>query len=122
MRACLALFLGVSLSILAGCTTPIMLPPSGMWDATTVALGPVVACKGGASSGTVEEGCGGWPLSLPSMPHPDVHYAELKARAAQQYTVDQSVVVLKDVHVDYRSEINGVIRGWRATAIAGRTP
>lgn len=108
---------GLVALFISGCTTPLTLAPHGSWDGATE-LGPVRACKGGSLS--IDQECAGWPLSLPSMPAPDTHYTELKAKAAQQYKVDPSVIVLKDVSVDYVTEINGVIRGWKAHAIAGR--
>jgi hypothetical protein len=99
---------------LSACTTPMMLAPSGSWDANVRALGPVEACRGG----TVDSGrsCGQWPLSIAMMPGPESHYVELRTKAMELYQVDYDSVVLKDVHVVYSTEINGVIRGWRATA------
>ena len=101
----------------AACTTPLTLAPHGSWDGATE-LGPVKACKGGSLS--FDQECAGWPLSIPSIPPPDTHYTELKAKAATQYKLDPSLIVLKDVSVEYVTEINGVIRGWKATEIAGR--
>lgn len=115
MTRCLVVGLAL---LLAGCTTPLMLPESGSWDGVTE-LGPVYACKGGSHS--FQRKCkGGWPLSLPSLPAPDIHYAELRADAATRYATDPSLIVLKDVSVEYLAELNGVIRGWDAQAIAGR--
>jgi hypothetical protein len=101
----------------AACTTPLTLAPHGQWDGATE-LGPVMACKGGSAS--FDRECSDWPLSISSLPSPDTHYTELKAKAATQYNVDPSLIVLKDVSVKYVIEINGVIRGWKATTIAGR--
>ena len=109
----------IAILTLAGCTTPLTLASHGSWDGATE-LGPVRACKGGSLS--IDRECSGWPLSLPSMPSPDTHYAELTAKAAEQYKVEASRIVLKDVAVEYVTEINGVIRGWKATAMAGRKP
>jgi len=106
-----------TLLLLSGCTTPIMLPSSGAWDGASE-LGPVYACNGGTFSS--DEGCSGWPLALVSMPSPETHYAELRAKAAKQFHVDPDRIALKDVSVEYLTEINGVIRGWKATAIAGK--
>ena len=106
-----ALLIGLML-ITLGCTTPLNLAPHGAWDGATE-LGPVMACKGGSVS--FDRECSGWPLSIPSLPPPDTHYTELKAKAAAQYHVDASVVVLKDVAVEYVTEVNGVIRGWKAS-------
>lgn len=111
--------LAACLLLLAGCTTPLTLASHGSWDGATE-LGPVRACKGGSLS--IDRECSGWPLSLPSMPSPDTHYTELKAKAADQYKVDASLIVLKDVSVEYVTEVNGVVRGWKATAVAGRRP
>ena len=105
------------LLITIGCTTPLTLASYGSWEGA-IELGPVKACKGGSLS--IDQECSGWPLSLPSLPSPDTHYTELKAKAATQYKLDPSLIVLKDVSVEYVAEINGVIRGWKATAIAGR--
>lgn len=105
--------------LLAGCTSPMILPSSGTWETRTVTLGPVVVCKGGNFS-FEPKGCNQWPLSIPSMPAPEIHYAELRAQAADQYSVDAAGIILKDVLVEYNTEINGVIRGWKASAIAGR--
>ncbi len=41
-------------------------------------------------------------------------------KAATQYKLDPALIVLKDVSVEYVTELNGVIRVWKATAIAGR--
>jgi hypothetical protein len=91
-----------------------MLAPSGSWDANVRALGPVEACRGG----TVDSGrsCGQWPLSIAMIPGPESHYVELRTKAMELYQMHYDSVVLKDVHVVYSTEINGVIRGWRATA------
>lgn len=97
-----------------------MLPPSGTWDSGVRTLGPVEVCRGG----TIDSGpsCNQWPLSIMSMPVPDSHYAELRMKAAELYQVDSAAVVLKDINVVYSTEINGVIRGWRAKALAGKIP
>lgn len=115
MRTMLVLFL---FAFLTACTTPMTLPSSGTWASHTETLGPVVACKGG--NFTTDSECNKWPISIASMPAPEIHYAELRAKAATQYSVDSPLIVLKDVLVEYNTEINGVIRGWRASAIAGK--
>ncbi len=108
------------LAILTGCTTALPLPPSGQWSERTIVLGPVVVCKGGNFS-SEPKGCNQWPLALAVPPSPEIHYLELKTKAAEQYTVDANFVVLRDVSVEYTTEINGIVRGWRAHAIAGKT-
>lgn len=114
-----------ALFLLPACAakTPILLPSSGTWTADTVLLGPVVACKGGNSDFSEHhKECNKWPLSIPSLPHPETHHAELRTKAAEQYYVDGSTIVLKDVQVTYNTELVGTIRGWKATAIAGKNP
>lgn len=113
----LALFLG-------GCAnhSELMLPSAGNWTSDTVVLGPVFACRGGNMDFSSDhEECNKWPLSIPSLPHPDTHYAELRTKAAQQYQVDVGTIVLKDVQVVYNTELVGTIRGWKVTAMAGRS-
>lgn len=103
--------------------TPIMLPAAGTWTTDTVLLGPVVACRGGNHDFTEHHReCNQWPISVPSLPHPETHHAELRTKAAQQYQSDIGTIILKDVEVTYNTELNGVIRGWKATAIAGKNP
>lgn len=113
------MLVGLILVFLSGCTSPMTLPSSGRWDQQTVTLGPVVVCKGGNLTFT-PKGCNQWPMSLPSMPAPEIHYAELRAEAADKYSVDAGLIVLKNVVVKYNSEIRGTIRGWKASAIAGK--
>lgn len=110
---------GLSVLLVVGCTSLIILPSSGTWDTRTVSLGPVVVCRG-ANFSTEPEDCNQRALSIPSLPVPDIHYGELRARAAELYKVDPTAVVLTGVQVEYLTEANGVIRGWRATAVAGK--
>lgn len=101
----------------------LLLPAAGTWTSDTVLLGPVVACRGGnLDFSEHHKECNQWPLSLPSMPHPEIHHAELRTKAAQQYQTDVGQIVLKDVQVIYNTELVGTIRGWKATAIAGNNP
>jgi hypothetical protein len=98
-----------------------MLPSVGSWTAETIVLGRVVACRGGNLDFSEDhKDCNQWPISLPSLPHPETHYAELRTKAALQYQIDVGTIVLKDVQVTYNTELVGTIRGWKATAIAGR--
>lgn len=113
------LLIMVMILSVSACTTPIVLPSSGAWVEHTETLGPVVVCKGG-NFALEPQGCNQWPLSIATMPAPDTHYAELRAKAAEQYQVDAAEIVLKDVKVEYTTEMNGVVRGWRAAAIAGK--
>jgi hypothetical protein len=114
-----------AIMLLSGCAnrSTLLLPSAGTWTADTVLLGPVVACRGGNLDFTAQhKECNQWPLSIPSLPHPDTHHAELRTKAAQQYQTDVSMIVLKDVAVTYNAELVGIIRGWKATAIAGKNP
>lgn len=115
----------VLLTLLSGCAnhSTILLPSSGTWTANTVTLGPVVACQGGNMDFTdTHKECNQWPLSIPSLPHPETHHTELKTKAAQQYRTDVNAIILKDVQVIYNTELVGTIRGWKATALAGTNP
>jgi len=101
----------------------LLLPAAGTWTTDTILLGPVVSCRGGnLDFSEHHKECNQWPLSLPSMPHPEIHQAELRTKAAQQYQTDVGLIVLKDVQVIYNTELVGTIRGWKATAIAGKNP
>ncbi len=109
--------------LLSGCAnrSTLMLPSAGTWTADTVLLGPVVACRGGNSDFSEHhKECNQWPLSIPSLPHHETHHAELRTKAATQYQTDVSTIVLKDIEVTYNAELVGTIRGWKATAIAGK--
>jgi hypothetical protein len=113
------------LLLLTACAnhSTLLLPAAGTWTSDTVLLGPVVACRGGnLDFSEHHKECNQWPLSLPSMPHPEIHHAELRTKAAQQYQIDVGQIVLKDVQVIYNTELVGTIRGWKATAIAGKNP
>lgn len=114
------LAIGLTMSACAN-RSDLMLPSVGSWTEQTIVLGRVVACRGGNMDFSEDhKECNDWPLSLPSLPHPDAHYAELRTKAAQQYQVDVGGIVLKDVQVTYNAELVGTIRGWKATALAGK--
>jgi len=122
MRLLVAVVIGLMMSACAN-RSDLMLPSVGSWTPETIVLGRVVACRGGNLDFSDDhKDCNKWPLSLPSLPHPETHYAELRTKAAQQYQVDVGAIVLKDVQVTYNSELVGTIRGWKASAIAGRNP
>jgi len=117
------LFLIFVLLLATGCAnhSTLMLPAAGTWTADTVLLGPVVACRGGNMDFSEHsKECNDWPLSVPSLPHHETHHAELRTKAAKQYQVDVSTIVLKEIEVTYNAELVGTIRGWKATAIAGK--
>jgi hypothetical protein len=113
------------LLLLTACAnhSTLLLPAAGTWTSDTVLLGLVVACRGGNMDFSEHhEECNQWPLSIPSLPHPEIHHAELRAKAAQQYQTGAATIVLKDVQVLYNTELVGTIRGWKASAIAGKNP
>lgn len=117
------LFIPFAILLLSGCAnhSTLMLPASGTWTSDTIVLGPVVACRGGNMDFSEHsKECNDWPLSVPSLPHPETHHAELRTKAAKQYQADVSTIVLKEIEVTYNAELVGTIRGWKATAIAGK--
>jgi hypothetical protein len=101
--------------ILTGCTSVLKVAPyptSGPWGDDVRRLG------------TVSASSGPWPLSLHSMPPDYTFHAALRAKAASQFGVPESEVVLGEVTVNLGSELDGTIRDWKVTAEAGqrRTP
>jgi hypothetical protein len=105
----------------AGCTPKMHLTfPGGMgpWDSGVQSLGPVVACGGGGCCGT-DEGCQ-WPLALTNPPEAYTYQAALRSDAAKRYSVPSNEVVLSDIAVELDTELVGTVRGWKATATAGR--
>lgn len=81
-------------------------------DGMTI-LGEVTACQGGFCHGQ-------WPMSLAVPPPASTYQAALRKEASKQYNVPEGEVRLGEVTVGFYSEINGTIRGWTATALAGR--
>lgn len=77
-------------------------------------LGQVEACQGGFCHGQ-------WPMSLSVPPPASTYQAALRKEAAKQYNVPENEIVLGEVNVGYYSELNGTIRGWRASAPVGRS-
>ena len=76
-------------------------------------LGALTSCQGGFCEGQ-------WPMSLAVAPPASTYQAALRKKAAREFQVPESEVVLGEITVGYYSEINGTIRGWTATAPAGR--
>jgi PBP1b-binding outer membrane lipoprotein LpoB len=108
MKRIAPLLLGILL--LAGCTS-----------AVTYAPYPSQAAWTGASKvlGMVEADSGAWPLSL-QVPPPEYTFdSALRKKAAAQYGVSEDSIVLSEVAVKFMSEMDGTIRSWKASAIAG---
>ena len=104
-----------------GCTPQMHLTfPGGLgrWDSAVQSLGPVVACAGGGCCGT-DAGCQ-WPLALTNPPEAYTYKAALRDNAAKKYKVSPEEIVLGDIAVALDAELVGTVRGWKATATAGR--
>jgi hypothetical protein len=82
--------------------------PSGEWTAQTETLGPVKADSGK------------WPLSLKTPPPEYTFYSALRSVAKGMYGAPENEIVLGEVEVKLSSELDGTIRSWTATSIAGR--
>jgi len=98
-------------ALLCGCASTIKYPayPAAVnWGKDVKILGQVTTDSGP------------WPLSLNSPPPDYTYYSALQEKAATQYQVPKSQVVLGEVAVDYMAEMVGTIRSWKATAIAGQ--
>jgi hypothetical protein len=104
--------------LLSACTAMMPYRGYGDWTDDVQMLGPVSYCQGGFCSGT-EEGSQ-WPLGLTNPPSQDSIHAALITKAARKYNVRESEVVLRDVNVKLSTEMVGTVRGWYATATAGR--
>jgi hypothetical protein len=96
-------------ALLCGCVSTIKYPAY-----------PVVSWAQVKTLGVVTADSGGWPLSLNSPPPDYTYYSALQNKAAKQYDVPKSQVVLGEVSVNYGAEMDGTIRDWTATAIAGQ--
>ena len=98
-------------ALLCGCASTIKYPPypaTVNWGTGVKVLGKVTADSGG------------WPLSLNAPPPEYTYYSALQDTAAKQFAVPRNQIVLGEVSVDYMAEIDGTIRSWTATAIAGQ--
>jgi hypothetical protein len=106
------------LAVLTGCATHLTYPGTGPLGHPVQVLGPVTACAGGGCCGQ-DEGCQ-WPLALTNPPDAYTYQAARREKAARRYGVPADEVVLGEIAVRTEAEIVGTIRGWRATAQAGR--
>jgi len=83
-------------------------------------LGEVEACRGAFCPARDGEGGQEWPLALSSAPPASAYHALLRKRVAAQYHVPEHDVRLGEVTVEYYTELDGTIVGWKAKAQAGR--
>ena len=96
--------------LLCGCASTVKYAPPNKWGSDVRTLGTVTAESGG------------WPLSL-KVPPPEYTYASaLRTKAAKDYNVPAREVVLDEMTVSFMSEIDGTIRSWKASALAGHKP
>ena len=114
----LRLILATATAALGGCATHLTYPGTAPFDDSVQMLGPVTACAGGGCCGE-EEGCQ-WPLALTNPPDAYTYQAALRDKAVRRYGVPPEEVVLGDIAVETEAELVGTIRGWKATAQAGR--
>jgi len=104
--------------LLSTCSTVTPYGSYGNWSDEVRPLGPVSYCGGGCNrsgEGSI------WSLSLTQPPSEATVHEALARKTASQYSVPQSEVVLKNVNVTLSTEIDGTVRGWTATADAGRS-
>jgi hypothetical protein len=115
MRKILAL---AATLLITGCTSTLPYRSLGEWSDAVETLGEVNYCQGGGCSGS-DEGSQ-WPLALTSAPTQDNIHAALIAKAIKVYHVPEQEIVLKEINVKLLTEVVGTVRGWKATAVAGR--
>jgi len=113
----IVILLSASIAMLSACSTVQPYGNYGTWSDGVQPLGPVSWCGGGCN----QKGEGSiWPLSLPGPPSEATIHEALARKTASQYSVPESEVVLKNVNVKLSTEMVGTVRGWTATADAGR--
>lgn len=114
-----SLLLAIALLLLTGCSvTKSSLYPGtaktpSLQEAGVTILGEVTACQGAFCEGQ-------WPLSLPQPPPAYTYQRAIQKKAATQFNVPESEIVLGEIAVGYHAEMIGTIRGWEATAMVGR--
>jgi hypothetical protein len=95
----------------SGCTSLVKVPPyptGTAWSSEVKRLGVVTADSGR------------WPLSLHSVPSDYTFQAALRSKAAAQFGVPETEIVLGEASVKVGAELDGTIRDWKATAEAGQ--
>jgi hypothetical protein len=94
--------------LLAGCESTLKYPPSTNWSAGTKILGPV------------EADSGMWSLSLSAPPPEYTYFAALRDKAAFKFNVPTESVAIGEMTVSIGAEMDGTVRDWHASAIAGQ--
>lgn len=124
MRSVLALACCAVTLLLAGCgvTKSALYPGTAqspdLHENGVTILGEVTACQGGMCK---KEGGGyEWPMSLPQPPPAYTYQRAIQQKAAKQFNVPESEIVVGEIAVGYRAELIGTIRGWEASALVGR--
>lgn len=114
-----SLLIACALLLLTGCsvTKSSLYPGTAqtptLQEAGVTILGEVTACQGAFCEGQ-------WPLSLPQPPPAYTYQRAIQKKAATQFSVPESEIVLGEIAVGYHAEMIGTIRGWEATAMVGR--
>lgn len=93
--------------LLTGCESTLKYPPTAGWK-TSQPLGPITATSGI------------WPLSLNAPPPQYTYFAALRDKAAYKFNIPPASVEFDEMTVTFGSELDGTVRDWRATAIAGQ--
>ncbi len=113
------LLIASALLFLTGCgvTKSSLYPGTGstpsLQEAGVTILGEVTACQGAFCEGQ-------WPLSLPQPPPAYTYQRAIQKKAATQFAVPESEIVVGEIAVGYHAELIGTIRGWEASALVGR--
>ena len=119
MKRATSVLIGIiALLFIGGCTSQLMFPGYGNWDSKVATLGPVTFCSGGDCHNS-DEGSQ-WPLSMKTPPNETTYHVALRKKAAKKYNVPEDEIVLSEVSVSVYAELDGTVRGWNATATAGR--
>ena len=82
-------------------------------------LGEVTACQGALCK--KDDGGHECRLSLPAPPPAYTYQSALAKKAAKQYGIPESDVVIGEMKVGYYAEMIGTIRGWKADAPVGKS-
>jgi|CXWL01.1.fsa_nt_gi hypothetical protein len=115
----------IGLACLSGCgvTSKSVYPGTGttfdLTESGVEVLGQVSCCQG-AYCKNDETGRTEWPISLQVPPPAATYQAAIRKKAARTYDVAENQIVIGEIDVSYTSELVGTIRGWTASAIAGR--
>ena len=123
-RSAVLLPLILALILLTGCiSSPTLYPGTGqtpdLQEPGVTVLGEVTACQGA----WCKKDDGGYEsqLSLPAPPPAYTYQSALAKKAAKQYGIPESDVVIGEMKVGYYAEMIGTIRGWKADAPVGKS-